>query len=216
MKLGVLVSGDGTNLQAILDAARGGVLRGVASVAVVVSTREHAKALERARAAGVPAEVLPSQDYATRDAYDEALAARLRAHDVGLVCLAGFMRIAGPRLLAAFPERIINIHPSLLPSFPGLHAQRQALAHGAKLSGCTVHFVDAGIDTGPIIAQAAVSVRDEDDEESLRLRILSEEHALYPMAIRLFAEGRLERRGRRVIVRGAPPAVGYLRNPEVP
>lgn len=200
-KLGVLVSGSGTNLQAILDATRDGVLRGVAEVVIVISNRDDAKALDRARAAGARAEVLAPRGFASRDAYDEALVARLGAHGVEIVCLAGFMRVVGPRLLAAFPGRVLNIHPALLPSFPGLHAQERAWEHGVKVSGCTVHFVDEGVDTGPIILQVAVPVRDDDDAETLRRRILVEEHRAYPEAIRLLCEGRLSRAGRRVVVK---------------
>lgn len=200
MKVAVLVSGSGTNLQALLDADRRGELGG-ARVVVVISNVAGARALERAAAAGVPAEVLPHQQFATREAFDEALVARLRAHAVELVALAGFMRIVTPTLLRAFPARVVNIHPSLLPAFPGVHAQRQALDYGARVSGCTVHFVDEGCDTGPILSQAAVPVLDGDDEAALTARILAEEHKLYPAALRAIAEGRVALHGRHVKIR---------------
>lgn len=201
LAVGVLASGRGSNLQAILDAsARPGY---PARVAVVVSDRERAAALERAAAAGVPAVFLNPKDHADREAYDAALAQTLRAHGVGLVCLAGFMRILSPGFVRAFPGRILNVHPSLLPAFPGLAAQRQALEHGAKIAGATVHFVDDGLDSGPIVLQASVPVREGDTEASLSARILLEEHRLLPEAVRLFAEGRLRVSGRHVSVEGS-------------
>lgn len=200
MNVGVLVSGSGTNLQAILDAQARGEL-GRARVVVVVSNVAGVRALERAAAARVAAEVLSHKAYASRDAFDEALVARLRAHEVELVALAGFMRLLTPTLLGAFPGRVVNIHPALLPAFPGLHAQKQALDYGARVTGCTVHFVDEGCDTGPIIAQAAVPVLDGDDEAALTARILAEEHRLYPAALRAIADGRVQVAGRRVTIR---------------
>lgn len=197
MKVGVLVSGSGTNLQAILDAERAGEL-GPARVAVVLSNVAGVRALERAKAAGVTTEVLPHKGYASRQAFDEALVATLRRHEVELVALAGFMRLLTPTFLGAFPGRVLNIHPALLPAFPGVHAQQQALDYGARITGCTVHFVDEGCDTGPIIAQAAVPVLDGDDVATLTARILVEEHRLYPAAIRAVAEGRVRSVGRRV------------------
>lgn len=196
--LGVLASGRGSNLQAILDAcARPGF---PARVAVVISDREQAPALERARAAGVEALWVNPKDFGDREAYDRALVRELQARGVGLVCHAGWMRILSPVYVRAFAGRALNIHPSLLPAFPGLHPQRQALEHGARVSGATVHFLDEGVDTGPIVLQAAVPVAPSDTEETLAARILVEEHRLYPEAIRLFAEGRLQIQGRRVIV----------------
>ena len=196
--IGVLVSGRGSNLQAILEAcARPGF---PAHVAVVISDRERAVALERARAAGVEALWINPKDFADREAFDRALVQELNARGVGLVCSAGFMRILSPVYVRAFAGRSLNIHPSLLPAFPGLHAQRQALDHGAKVAGATVHFVDEGMDSGPIVLQAAVAVEPNDTEETLSARILVQEHRLYPEAIRLFAEGRLRIEGRRVIV----------------
>jgi phosphoribosylglycinamide formyltransferase-1 len=199
MNVGVLVSGSGTNLQAILDAEKKGELGG-ARVVTVVSNVAGVKALERAAAAGVPSEVLPHKQFASREAFDDAVVAALKSRQVELVALAGFMRIITPRMLAAFPRRIINIHPALLPAFPGVHAHQQALEYGVKMSGCTVHFVDEGTDTGPIIFQGAVPVLDGDDEAALAARVLVEEHRLYPAAIRAIAEGRVEVHGRRVRV----------------
>jgi phosphoribosylglycinamide formyltransferase 1 len=201
--IGVLVSGRGSNLQAILEAcARPGF---PAHVAVVISDRERALALERARAAGVEALWINPKDYADREAFDRVLVQELNARGLGLACNAGFMRILSPVYVRAFAGRSLNIHPSLLPAFPGLHAQRQALDHGVKVAGATVHFVDEGMDSGPIVLQAAVPVEAGDTEETLSARILVQEHRLYPEAIRLFAEGRLRIEGRRVIV---TPGVG--------
>ncbi|OLB05178.1 MAG: phosphoribosylglycinamide formyltransferase [Candidatus Rokuibacteriota bacterium] len=199
LSLGVLASGRGSNLQAILEAcARPGF---PARVAVVVGDRERAEALARARGHGVPAFWLNPKDFGDRVLYDEALRRLLDEHRVGLVCLAGFMRILTPGLVRAYAGRILNIHPSLLPAFPGLAAQRQALEYGVRVAGATVHFVDEGVDTGPIVLQAAVPVHADDTEESLSARILVEEHRLYPEAIRLFAEGRLRLAGRTVTIR---------------
>jgi phosphoribosylglycinamide formyltransferase-1 len=196
-RIGVLVSGRGSNLQAILDAVRNGRLDAV--VAVVISNRAGAVGLQRARDAGVPAIHLATGDHSDRDAYDRAILDLLRRHDVGLVCLAGYMRLVGPVLLAAYPNRIVNIHPSLLPSFPGLHAQHQALEHGVRVSGATVHLVDGTLDGGPIVLQAAVPVLDDDTVERLSERILVEEHRIYPEAIRLLLAGGWTVAGRRVV-----------------
>ncbi len=197
MRAAVLVSGGGTNLQALLDARDdlGAELR------VVVSNRADAFALERARRAGVEAMCLSHKDFATREDFDRALRDALLARGVELVVLAGFMRVLTPVFLDAFPDRVINVHPALLPAFPGVDAQAQALAHGVKVTGCTVHLVDAGVDTGPILAQAAVPVRDDDTVETLRARILAEEHRLLPAAVRDVAAGRVTREGRRARVR---------------
>jgi phosphoribosylglycinamide formyltransferase 1 len=198
LRVGVLVSGRGSNLQAILDAAaRDGF---PARVELVVSDREDAFALERAAQAGVPGVFLNPKDHPDRVAFDAALVRLLEERRVGLVCLAGFMRILGPAFVRAFAGRLMNVHPALLPAFPGLHAHRQALDYGVKVSGATVHFVDEGVDTGPVIAQVCVPVLDDDTEESLSARILTEEHRLYPEAVRLFALGRLSVDGRRVRV----------------
>ena len=200
LRVGVLASGRGSNLQALLDAsARPGY---PAEVVLVISDRERAAGLDRARAAGVEALFVNPKDFGDREAFDLALVREFTARGVGLVCNAGYMRILSVAYVRAFAGRAMNIHPSLLPAFPGLHAQRQALEHGVKVAGVTVHFVDEGpVDTGPIILQASVPVQADDTEESLSARILAEEHRLYPEAVRLFAEGRLEVVGRRVIIR---------------
>jgi phosphoribosylglycinamide formyltransferase 1 len=187
--LGVLVSGTGTNLQAILDAVGEGRLD--ARVAVVVSNVPGAKALERAREAGIEAVVVDHKAFADRSAFDAAVIEVLRARGVELVVLAGFMRLLTPSLLDAFPMRIVNVHPALLPAFPGVAGQRQALEYGVRVTGCTVHFVDGGTDTGPIIAQAPVTVLEGDDEATLTARILEQEHDLLPRVIQWIAEGRV-------------------------
>jgi phosphoribosylglycinamide formyltransferase-1 len=197
--LGVLASGRGSNLQAILDACARPHFP--ARVVVVLSDRERAQALDRARGAGVEACFVNPKDFPDRDAYDLALVRELQARRVGLVCLAGFMRILTSGFVRAYAGRILNVHPSLLPAFPGLAAQRQALEYGVKVAGATVHFVDEGVDTGPIVLQSSVPVRPDDTEESLSARLLLEEHRLYPEAIRLFAEGRLTIVGRKVTLR---------------
>jgi len=201
LRVGVLVSGRGSNLQALLDASARPDYP--AEVVVVLSDRERAAALERARAAGVEALYVNPKDFADREAFDLALVRELTARRVGLVCTAGFMRILSVAFTRAFAGRAMNIHPSLLPAFSGLHAQRQALDHGVKIAGATVHFLDDGaVDTGPIILQSSVPVQPDDTEDTLAARILTEEHRLYPEAVRLFAEGRLAIAGRRVVVRG--------------
>jgi phosphoribosylglycinamide formyltransferase 1 len=187
--VGVLVSGSGTNLQAILNAVEAKRLD--ARVAVVVSNVAGAGALDRARAAGIDGVVVDHKKYADRRAFDADVVEVLRARGVEVVVLAGFMRLVTEVLLGAFPMRVVNVHPALLPAFPGVHAQKQALDYGVRVTGCTVHFVDAGTDTGPIIAQEVVPVRDEDDEEALRLRILEREHHLLPHVLQLLAEGRV-------------------------
>jgi phosphoribosylglycinamide formyltransferase 1 len=203
LRVGVLVSGRGSNLQALLDASARPDYP--AEVVVVISDRERAAALDRARAAGIEALYVNPKDFADREAFDLALVRELSARRVGLVCTAGFMRILSPAFTRAFAGRAMNIHPSLLPSFPGLHAQRQALDQGVKVTGATVHFLgDGAVDTGPIILQATVPVQADDTEDTLAARILTEEHRLYPEAVRLFAEGRLAIDGRRVTVRGKP------------
>lgn len=196
-RLGVLISGRGSNLQAIIDAIAARRLD--AAIAVVISNREDAGGLERARRARIETLTLDHRGWASRDDYDRALVSELRRRDVGLVCLAGFMRKVGAPLLEAFPNRVLNIHPSLLPSFPGLHAQRQALDHGVKVSGVTVHLVTADLDAGPIVLQRAVPVLDDDTEETLAARILVEEHKAYPEAIALILDGGWRIEGRRVI-----------------
>jgi phosphoribosylglycinamide formyltransferase 1 len=198
LEVGVLVSGSGTNLQALIDRIEAGAL--AARLACVISNKADAFALDRARKHGIPALYLDHRQFSGREAYDAALVAALREHGVELVVLAGFMRIVTPVLLEAFPQAVMNIHPALLPAFPGLHAQRQALEHGAKVTGCTVHFVDSGTDTGPIILQAPVPILEGDTPETLSQRISREEHRVYPAAVQLFAEGRLTVVGRRVII----------------
>lgn len=198
-RLGVLISGRGSNLQAIIQAVQSGALP--ASVAVVISNRREAGGLEHAKDAGVEALFVNPKDYPAPGAYDKAIVEALRQRRVDLVCLAGFMRLVGAPLLDAFPGRILNVHPSLLPSFPGLDAQKQALDYGVRTSGATVHFVTADLDSGPIILQAAVNVLENDDVAALSARILVEEHKLYPEAIRIVLEGRWRIDGRRVVRR---------------
>jgi len=196
-RLGILISGRGSNFDAIAANVAQGAL--AAEIAVVISNRADAKGLESARARGLDAVCLPSKGL-DREVYDRMLAAELHARSVDLVCLAGFMRLLSAGFIREFPNRILNIHPSLLPSFPGLDAQHQALAHGVKISGCTVHFVDEDLDAGPIVLQAAVPVRDEDTEETLAARILREEHRIYSEAIGIVIAGKYRVEGRRVIV----------------
>jgi phosphoribosylglycinamide formyltransferase 1 len=196
-RLGVLISGRGSNLQAIVDAIADGRLS--ATIAVVIANRRGAAGLQRARAVGIDTLFLDPRDYPDRDAYDGAVAEALRKQHVDLVCLAGFMRLVGPRLLEAFPNRILNIHPSLLPSFPGLDAQRQALEHGVQVTGATVHLVTSELDGGPIVLQAAVPVLPGDSVETLSARVLVEEHRIYPEAIRIVLEGGWTLDGRRLV-----------------
>jgi phosphoribosylglycinamide formyltransferase-1 len=195
LNIGVLVSGNGTNLQAILDAVERGVLD--ARVRCVVSNKAEAFALERARRAGVPALAISHKAYATREAFDEAVLVALREHGVEWVVLAGFMRVLTPGFLRAWGGRVVNVHPALLPAFPGVNAVAQALAHGVKVTGCTIHFVDEGIDSGPIIAQRAVPVLEDDDESSLAARVHAAEHELFVSVLGDIAAGRVAPRGRR-------------------
>jgi phosphoribosylglycinamide formyltransferase 1 len=196
-RLGVLISGRGTNLQSIIDAVADRRLD--ATIAVVISNRADAAGLERARRAGIETLVLNHRDWPTREDYDRALLAELRARDVRLVCLAGFMRIFSRVMLDAFPHAILNIHPSLLPSFPGLHPHQQALDHGVKVSGVTVHLVTADLDAGPIIVQRTVPVLDDDTAETLAARILIEEHTAYPQAVATMLAGGWRIEGRRFL-----------------
>jgi phosphoribosylglycinamide formyltransferase-1 len=196
VRLAVLVSGNGTNLQAVIDHIASGGIN--ATIACVVSNKRGAFALKRAGKHDIPAIIHESGAYADRREYDAALVDMLRDHDVELVVLAGFMRILTDVIVTAFPHAIMNIHPALLPAFPGLHAQKQALDYGVRFTGCTVHFVDCGTDTGPIILQAVVPVLKDDTEESLAVRIQHEEHRIYPEAIRLFCAGKIRMDGRRV------------------
>jgi phosphoribosylglycinamide formyltransferase-1 len=204
LRIGVLASGGGTNLQAIIDRCQDGSL--AAEIAVVIANNPGAGALERAGNAGIPTLCINHRDFSRREDFDSAVVEALQDAGVDLVVLAGFMRIITPTFIAAFPERVINIHPALLPAFPGLHVQQQALDYGARFSGCTVHFVDGGVDTGPIIIQAVVPVLPEDTAEALAARILEQEHRIYPRAIQLIAEGRVSVDGRRVIISPACPA----------
>ena len=206
MKLGVLVSGTGTNLGALLDAeAVGGLAPG--QIAGVVSNRPGVAALERAARAGKPALVVDHRAFAGREPFEDALLEALAGLGAQAIVLAGFMRILTPRFLSRFPDRVLNIHPSLLPAFPGVDAQRQAFEHGVKVTGCTVHFVDPGLDSGPIVLQACVPVFPDDDVARLRARILDKEHELLPQAVQLLCAGRLARAGRKVWTRPEPGEV---------
>ena len=196
-RIGVLISGRGSNLQALIDAIAEGRLS--ASIVVVISNRVQAPGLERARAAGIETLVLDHRGFATRDDYDRQLARELQGRNVSLVCLAGFMRLVGAPLLEAFPNEILNIHPSLLPAFPGTDAQRQAFDHGVKITGVTVHLVNKELDAGPIVLQASVPVRDDDTPDVLAARILIEEHRIYPEAVALLLAGGWRLDGRRFI-----------------
>ncbi len=196
--IGVLLSGRGSNFEALAESVSAGRIPG-AEIAVVISNREGAPGIERAKRRGIEARVIPSKGL-EREAYDRQVAAALQEKDVDLVCLAGYMRLLSPYFVAEFPHRILNIHPSLLPAFPGLEAQRQALEFGVKVSGCTVHFVDENLDAGPILLQVPVPVLDKDTVESLSERILKEEHRIYSEAVRIVLEGRYRIEGRRVLV----------------
>ena len=196
-KIGVLLSGRGSNFEALADSVAAGRIPD-AEIAIVISNREDAQGLLRASERRIPARVIPSKGV-EREAYDRLVVAALKEARVDLVCLAGFMRLLSPYFVAKFPNRILNIHPSLLPSFPGLESQRQALEYGVKLAGCTVHFVDENLDAGPIIVQAVVPVKDDDTEASLSERILTEEHRIYSEAVRIVLEGKYKIAGRRVL-----------------
>lgn len=203
--IGVLISGRGSNLQALIDAIE--ETRLPAKIAIVISNRDGAAGLERARAAGIETLVIDHRGFPTRDAFDLAVASELRKRGVSLVCLAGFMRLVGTPLLDAFPHAILNVHPSLLPAFPGVDAQRQALDHGVKVAGATVHLVTADLDAGPIVLQAAVSVRDDDSAETLAARILIEEHRIYPEAVRIMLAGGWTIEGRRFVRSHQTPGI---------
>jgi len=198
VNLGILISGRGSNFEAIDNSIARRKLD--AEIAVVISNRESAPGLEIARQRGIPMRVIKSHGMG-REAYDRLLIDELRTHDVELVCLAGFMRLLSAGFVRAFPNRVLNIHPSLLPAFPGLDAQRQALEHGVRITGCTVHFVDEFLDSGPIVLQAAVPVLDGDTVDTLSARILAQEHVIYPKAIQYIAQGRVTIEGRRVRIR---------------
>ena len=197
-RIGVLLSGRGSNFEALADSIAAGRIPN-AEIAIVVSNREAAPGVAKARARGITAQVIPSAGM-QREAYDKLVVAALREKRVDLVCLAGYMRLLSPYFVAAFPNRILNIHPSLLPAFPGLESQRQALEHGVKFTGCTVHFVDENLDAGPIITQAVVPVKDCDTVETLSERVLDEEHRIYSEAVRIILEGRYRIEGRRVLI----------------
>jgi len=198
-RIGVLVSGRGSNFEALADSITAGRIPN-AQIAIVISNREDAPALEKARVRGIEARAIPSRGL-EREAFDKLVGAALREKNVDLVCLAGYLRLLSPYFVNAFCGRILNIHPSLLPAFPGLESQRQALEHGVKFSGCTVHFVDENLDAGPIILQAVVPIEDSDTPETLSARILREEHRIYTEAVRLVLEDRVRIVGRRVLVR---------------
>jgi phosphoribosylglycinamide formyltransferase-1 len=200
LRLGILASGRGSNFQSIIDAINSGRLR--AEIAVLITDNPSAFAIERAKKHGIEYLVMSPKEYSSKDDYFVKIAEKLKKRNVGLVILAGFMRIVRKSLIDTFPNKVMNIHPALLPAFPGLHGQRQAIEYGAKISGCTVHFVDEGMDTGPIIIQAAVPVSQDDTEETLSERILKLEHKIYPEAIRLFSEGMIEVEGRSVRIKG--------------
>ncbi len=198
VKLGILISGSGSNLQSIIDNIEAGTLS--AEIKIVISNVGDAYGLTRAKKHGLKTEVIRHENFTSREAFDARLVEVLKENDVELVVLAGFMRVITSTFLQAFPNRIMNIHPALLPSFPGVHVWQKAIDYGVKFSGCTVHFVDQGTDTGPIIIQSVVPVLDDDDADTLAARILRQEHKIYPRAIQLYAEGRLEIQGRIVKV----------------
>ncbi len=196
-RIGVLLSGRGSNFEALAESVAAGRIPN-AEIAIVISNREGAPGIERANARGIRTRVVPSKGL-EREAYDRQVAAVLEEHKIDLICLAGYMRLLSPHFVAKFPNRILNIHPSLLPSFPGLESQRQALEYGVKFAGCTVHFVDENLDAGPIILQSVVPVNDDDTEESLSARILKEEHRIYSEAVKIVLEGKYKIAGRRVL-----------------
>jgi phosphoribosylglycinamide formyltransferase-1 len=196
-RIGVLLSGRGSNFEALAESVSAGRIPN-AEIAIVISNRPDAPGLQRAEARGIATRMIPSKGL-QREAYDRQVAAVLQEYKVDLICLAGYMRLLSPYFITAFPQKILNIHPSLLPSFPGLEAQKQALDHGVKFAGCTVHFVDENLDAGPIIVQAVVPVLDSDDEHTLSERILKEEHRIYSEAVKIILEGQYRIEGRRVL-----------------
>jgi len=199
INIGVLASGRGTNLQAIIEAIEGGKIEG--RINIVISDNRDAFALKRAKQNNIETQYVDFKSFKNREDYDKEIIKILEEKKIDLVVLAGYMRILSPFFINAYKNKIMNIHPALLPSFPGLHAQRQAVEYGAKVSGCTVHFVDEGVDSGPIVLQKSVEVKDDDTEELLEERILKEEHQIYPKAIQLFSEGRLMIKGRRIFIK---------------
>lgn len=211
LKLGVLASGGGTNLQSLIDQCQNQQID--AEIALVLCNNPDAGALERAAKAGIPNTCINHRDFADRQSFDQTVVKTLQEAGVELVVLAGFMRIISEVFVDAFPQRIVNIHPALLPAFPGLHVQKKALEYGARFAGCTVHFVDTGVDTGPIIIQAVVPILDDDTEETLSARILEQEHKIYPKAIQLIAEDRVKVEGRRVRIESPDNHKTALINP---
>jgi phosphoribosylglycinamide formyltransferase-1 len=213
VNLGVLASGRGSNFQSIIDSIASGHIK--ARIQILITDNPQAYAIERAEKSGIPCLVMKLSDYSGQDEYYENIAKELKSRKVDLVILAGFMRVVKRPLIEAFPMKIMNIHPALLPSFPGLHGQQQAVDYGVKISGCTVHFVDEGVDTGPVIIQVAVPVNDHDTEDSLSDRILKYEHKIFPYAIKLFAEGRIRVDGRTVKVEKKEPVDDVIVNPPI-
>lgn len=211
LRIGVLASGNGSNFQSIIDAINNKTLK--AEIAGLITDNPSAFAIERAKKHGIEYLVMRPKEFSSKDEFYRKIAEELKKREVGLVVLAGFMRIVGKPLIDAFPNKIMNIHPALLPSFPGLHGQKQAVDYGVKISGCTVHFVDEGMDTGPVIMQAAVPVYHNDTEDAISDRILKLEHKIYPEAIRLFSEGKLEVEGRIVKIKGDVSFAQFLVNP---
>ena len=210
--IGALVSGSGSNLQSIIDSIEAQKLN--ATIGIVVSNVSDAFALKRCEKHGIKTAVVDHRLYATRDAFEEVLLETMREASVELVVMAGFMRVLSDHFLDAFPMKVMNIHPALLPSFKGIHAQKQAFDYGVKFSGCTVHFADSGVDTGPIIIQSVVPLLQDDTQETFQQRILEEEHRIYPQAIQLYAQGRIEVQDRKVRIKNQePPVFSFLRNP---
>lgn len=199
VNIGVLVSGSGTNLQAIIEAIEAGKIKG--KICMVISDNSDAYALKRANKHNIETQYINYKEFNDREEYDKIIVSALKERDCDLVVLAGYLKILTPYFINAYKNKIMNIHPALLPSFPGLHVQKEAIDHGVKVSGCTVHFVDEGLDSGPIIIQRAVEVKKDDTEETLTKRILKEEHQIYPRAVQLFTQGRLTIKGRRVIIK---------------
>lgn len=199
VNIGVLVSGSGTNLQAIIEAIEAGKIKG--KICMVISDNSDAYALKRANKHNIETQYINYKEFNDREEYDKIIVSALKERDCDLVVLAGYLKILTPYFINAYKNKIMNIHPALLPSFPGLHVQKKAIDHGVKVSGCTVHFVDEGLDSGPIIIQRAVEVKKDDTEETLTKRILKEEHQIYPRAVQLFTQGRLTIKGRRVIIK---------------
>ncbi|MBI5328600.1 MAG: phosphoribosylglycinamide formyltransferase [Deltaproteobacteria bacterium] len=213
INLGILVSGNGTNLQAIIDSIEAKRLD--ARIKIVISNNPNAYAIERAKKHHIPVFIINDKHFHTREDADKHLVELLKSHRIELVVLAGFMRLLSPLFIKSFSMKIINIHPALLPAFPGLHVQKKAIDYGVKFSGCTVHIVDEGVDTGPIIIQAVVPVHSDDTEKTLAQRILIEEHRIYPQAIQFFTEERIEIKGRKVVVRNCHKTEDVLENPKV-